>query len=64
MTTESTLTDPASDVARAEAAPAGAPAPRPASGSNAKHLAFESNPDVTVIDNQDGIVGGVHAWRD
>ena len=33
-------------------------------GGNAKHLAFEPNPDVTVVDNQDGIVGGVHAWRD
>jgi polyphosphate glucokinase len=33
-------------------------------GGNAKHLAFEPIPDVTIIDNQDGIVGGVHAWRD
>ena len=33
-------------------------------GGNAKHLAFELSSDVTIIDNQDGIVGGVHAWRD
>jgi polyphosphate glucokinase len=33
-------------------------------GGNAKHLSLELSPDVTIIDNQDGIVGGVHAWRD
>jgi polyphosphate glucokinase len=33
-------------------------------GGNAKHIAFELTPDVTIIDNQDGIVGGVHAWKD
>lgn len=33
-------------------------------GGNAKRLTFEPDPDVTVIDNQAGIDGGAHAWRD
>lgn len=33
-------------------------------GGNAKHIAFELDPDVTIIDNEAALEGGVHAWRD
>jgi polyphosphate glucokinase len=33
-------------------------------GGNAKHLAFEPTPDITIISNDAGIAGGVAAWRD
>jgi polyphosphate glucokinase len=33
-------------------------------GGNAKHLALELPPDITIIDNEAGIAGGVAAWRD
>ena len=33
-------------------------------GGNAKRLTFEPNPDITFIDNEAGIDGGAHAWRD
>ncbi len=33
-------------------------------GGNAKHITFELDPDVTIVSNEDGIEGGVAAWRD
>ncbi len=33
-------------------------------GGNARHIAFEPDPDVTIISNEAGIEGGVAAWRD
>jgi polyphosphate glucokinase len=33
-------------------------------GGNARHIAFELPPDVTIVSNDDGIEGGVAAWRD
>lgn len=33
-------------------------------GGNAKRLTFEPDPDITIIDNEAGIDGGAHAWRD
>ncbi len=33
-------------------------------GGNAKHITFEPDPDVTIIENKAGIEGGVAAWHD
>jgi len=33
-------------------------------GGNARHLAFESTADITIISNDAGIEGGVAAWRE
>ena len=33
-------------------------------GGNARRLTLELPPDVTTVSNEDGIEGGVAAWRD
>jgi polyphosphate glucokinase len=33
-------------------------------GGNAKHITFETDPDVTIVENSAGIAGGVAAWHD
>ena len=33
-------------------------------GGNAKRLALEPSPDISIVDNEAGIEGGAHAWRD
>ncbi len=33
-------------------------------GGNSRRVAFESGPDVTIVDNEAALEGGVHVWRD
>ena len=33
-------------------------------GGNAKNIAFELPPDVTIVPNSDGLTGGIALWRD
>lgn len=33
-------------------------------GGNAKHITLEPNPKVSIISNQEGLIGGVALWQD